>query len=163
LDEARQGCIPLVKKEYVNPHSQKQEIPNNIEPGDRLGPGRSAETPAGNIQPPDKTNPYSHGEDSQHPGHHQGPSRYHEPHEKAGTNHHLYPGNTDGQGVDHPTRKDMIIVQGVGEARGGLAAFTPQHTERALPGPPARQGGTAVLWLIPIMDLISTCGDRQTW
>jgi transposase-like protein len=54
LDEAGQGCISLVEKEYVNPHAQKDEIPHQIEPGDGLGSGRGAETPAGNIQPPDK-------------------------------------------------------------------------------------------------------------
>ncbi len=54
LDKAGEECIPLIEREYVNPHPQKQEIPNNSEPGDRLGTGRGAETAAGDTQPPDQ-------------------------------------------------------------------------------------------------------------
>jgi len=38
-DEASEGCISLIEKEYVNPHRQKQEIPCDIKPADRLGAG----------------------------------------------------------------------------------------------------------------------------
>jgi hypothetical protein len=117
-DRANHRNDPSVEKKYVHPYSQEGEIPHQIEPSNGLGAGGGTETAARDIQPTNKVYDQGAGKNPQEPGCQQGSSLRQDTDQQGGTHHELNPGQDDSHWIDHPSREEVIVIQGQGEAVG---------------------------------------------
>lgn len=52
-----QGCSPVVEEDYMNSHYEKDDIPHQVKPRDRLRAAGGTEASASNIKTPYQADP----------------------------------------------------------------------------------------------------------